>query len=306
VADVPANYGGLALKPGDPNTLIIGGGANGSLGAAYRVGLTRDLNNHITGFVGPSVRYGDAPYNDGGFAFAPNGTFLHTMYPVNKLGQWKPGTTTDALVVDLAALGVVGSVGGVGIVPPNQPGAGRLKLLSYVTGQWYDAPYTIAPDGLYLLSSVTLKASLIASPEGFVYVPKCSPGFFVPSVLICEYGQGRVSTYQITAEGDPVPATRRDFVIGLSGAEGCFIDPLTGDFIFGTYGGGSRLIRVTGFPNPDGCKADLDKDCFVTGDDFDAYVLMFEAGDDGADYDKDGFVTGDDFDAFTKDFESGC
>ena len=34
---------------------------------------------------------------------------------------------------------------------------------------------------------------------------------------------------------------------GLTGAEGSLIDPVTGDFLFSTFGGGDRLIVVQGF-----------------------------------------------------------
>jgi len=54
------------------------------------------------------------------------------------------------------------------------------------------------------------------------------------------------------------------------------------------------------------CPADYDHDGFVTGDDFDAYVADFEAGNIAADFNGDGFVTGDDFDAFVTAFEAGC
>lgn len=55
-----------------------------------------------------------------------------------------------------------------------------------------------------------------------------------------------------------------------------------------------------------GCAADFDHDGFVTGDDFDKYVLEFTAGNAAADFDHDGFVTGDDFDAFVAAFVAGC
>ncbi len=54
------------------------------------------------------------------------------------------------------------------------------------------------------------------------------------------------------------------------------------------------------------CPADYNQDGFVTGDDFDEYVLDFEAGIIAADFDGNGFVTGDDFDAFVVAFEAGC
>ncbi len=54
------------------------------------------------------------------------------------------------------------------------------------------------------------------------------------------------------------------------------------------------------------CPSDFDRDGFVTGDDFDAYVLAFTLGSASADFDHDGFVTGDDFDAYVLAFEAGC
>lgn len=52
--------------------------------------------------------------------------------------------------------------------------------------------------------------------------------------------------------------------------------------------------------------ADFDGDGFLTGIDFDLFVMAFEAGIDAADYDRDGFTTGIDFDLFVADFEAGC
>lgn len=54
------------------------------------------------------------------------------------------------------------------------------------------------------------------------------------------------------------------------------------------------------------CFADVNGDGFVTADDFDLYVELFEAGDAGADFNNDGFVSGDDFDGFVAAFVAGC
>jgi hypothetical protein len=45
-------------------------------------------------------------------------------------------------------------------------------------------------------------------------------------------------------------ATRQTFISGLTGAEGATIDPLTGDFLFSTFGGGDRVFVVRGFSQP--------------------------------------------------------
>lgn len=44
--------------------------------------------------------------------------------------------------------------------------------------------------------------------------------------------------------------TAQNVITGLSGAEGAFIDPVTGDFLFSTFGGGNQVIRLSGFPAP--------------------------------------------------------
>ncbi len=54
------------------------------------------------------------------------------------------------------------------------------------------------------------------------------------------------------------------------------------------------------------CRADFDGTGFVDTDDFTAFVLAFEDGDDRCDVDGTGFVDTDDFTAFVNAFELGC
>jgi len=54
------------------------------------------------------------------------------------------------------------------------------------------------------------------------------------------------------------------------------------------------------------CVADYDCDGFVSGDDFDAFVADFVAGEGAADVDRNAFVNGDDFDVFAAGFVAGC
>jgi hypothetical protein len=127
------------------------------------------------------------------------------------------------------------------------PGAGRLKLLSWSGGEWYDVMLVPDGTGTYDIGTSILRATLSGGPEGVTFVPPGSSGFPAPAILVSEYSSGRVSTYDVDAEGDPIVASRRDFITGLDGAEGAVIDPLTGDFLFSTFGGGDRLIVVRGF-----------------------------------------------------------
>lgn len=54
------------------------------------------------------------------------------------------------------------------------------------------------------------------------------------------------------------------------------------------------------------CRADVNRDTFVNGNDYDAFADQWIDGLPGGDYDRNGFVNGDDFDAFVAEFEEGC
>ena len=247
---VPGPLGGIHFKPGDNNTLWIGGNANNSAGAIYEVPVVRDPNGHIIGFAADGVEAIDAPNIDGGIAFAPDGVMFVTTYSNNRLLQYLPGSTVPDLDLDLNALGVSSSVGTCQFVPDGFAGAGTLKIGSYNASQWYDAELSLNPQGTYDVLSVTATVNSGGGPEGIVYIEGGNTGFAVDSVLISEYGANAVRAYEIDANGDPIPGTQRDFLTGLTGAEGAVIDPVTGDFLFSTFGGGNRVLVVSGFDQP--------------------------------------------------------
>jgi len=131
VPGLPPFYGGLTLKDGDPNTLLIGGNANAAPGALYSIGVVRDAGNHIIGFSGSASFFADAAFNDGGVVYGPGGVLFLARWPVNELGQTKPGSAITDRIIDLDPLGVVPSPGGLAFVPVGFPGAGQLKLVSW-------------------------------------------------------------------------------------------------------------------------------------------------------------------------------
>lgn len=167
---------------------------------------------------------------------------------MNQVSEIKPGSTSDDKTVSLAALGIATSTGALNFVPTGFPGAGDLKISSWAGGQWYNV--TIAPDGTgtYDLSSATYINTFPGGPEGFIYVPKNSVLFPGYNLLMAEYSAGTVGAYQVDSNGDPILGSRQDFILGLTGAEGAFIDPITGDFLFSTFGTGSDSIyEIQGF-----------------------------------------------------------
>lgn len=248
VPGVPTNYGGVVFKYNDPDKLLVGGAANGSNGAVYEIDVVRDAQGFITGFSGSATLLSTAANIDGGLCYGPNDVLFFTTYNNNTLGQIKPGSIVPDKIIPLSTFNVGSSTGTCNFVPANFAGAGELKIASYNAHTYHG--FTITPDanGTFDLAPANGPVSISGGPEGILYVPPGSA--LIPdytSVLISEYGFGSVSTYQVDGNGNPIPATRQVFLSGLTGAEGSCTDPITGDLVFSTYGGGSRIIRVSGF-----------------------------------------------------------
>jgi hypothetical protein len=257
-------YGGLTLKPGDPNTLLIGGDANTASGAIYSIGVIRDSNNHIIGVSGSVSPYAQGAYNDGGLLYGPGGVLFAARWPVNELGESKAGSFTTDKIIDFSTFGTFASgesLSAFNFVPPGFPGAGRMKLVTWQEGQWFDATLTPDGSGAFDLAGVTNVpgSNLPGGPEGFIYVPAGSPLFPQPTLLVSEWSDDKVVAYDLDSNGNPIVASRRLFIDSTTtvgfGPEGAFIDPLTGDFLFSDFVGDPTLnedqvIVVRGFVPP--------------------------------------------------------
>ncbi len=247
IPGVPTPYGGITFLAGSPNTLLVGGSANNPGGGIYQIDVTRDSNNHITVFSGTASLYATAPNIDGGLAYGPGGVLFATTYSDNNVLQYLPGSSAPDKTIDLTPLGVGSSTGTLQFVPAGFPGAGGLRIVSYSTGGYYTADLSPDGSGTFDILNVVQQTTTSGGPEGLIFVPQGSALFPTPSVLISEWAAGFVAAYELDANGHPDPSTRQDFITGLSGAEGAVIDPVSGDFLFSTFGGGDQLIVVTGF-----------------------------------------------------------
>ncbi|CAN5688593.1 hypothetical protein BH11PLA1_BH11PLA1_02530 [soil metagenome] len=248
--DVPGPLGGVVFL--DRNTLLVGGAANGGAGALYAVPLTRDGGGNIVGFAGPGTFYAPAPGIDGGLFYFPNGGIGFMQWPVHLLGYIRPFTNVVSQTTDLTPF-LAGSVGTGTVIPPGFPNQGRLLIGSYGSSQWVVVNFvdsTTAPTTYDFQTPVVAgPVSAGSGPEGVIYVPTNSPQFATRTMLICEYSAGKVSAFDVDGSGLPVPASQRDFVVGLSGAEGGVLDPFSGQFVFSTFGGGGVVV-VRGFGSP--------------------------------------------------------
>lgn len=247
-----APAGGLTLLAGDPNTLLIGGAANTLSGVIYSIGLTRDSGGHITSFSGSTSVYASAPFIDGGLSYGPGDVLLFTRYNQHELGQIKPGSNAPDRVDSITGFGAPGnSVGSMAFVPNGfGSAAGQLKISTYQQGNFGTLSLTPDGNGTFGLGVAALNAILTGGPEGIAYVAAGSPGFVDNSLLVAEYNTGTIAAYDVDANANPILSTRREFITGLIGAEGAFVDPLTGDFLFSTFFAGSEVFVVRGFEPP--------------------------------------------------------
>lgn len=324
---VPGALGGICFKPGDPNRVFVMGAANGSAGAMYELGIERAVNGYITGWSGTATLVSTAAYNDGGLCEIPGsgGTVAFVTYANNSLGQIMPGSSVPDRYDSLGPSNVLGTTGTCAFVPPGLPGAGNFVVATYAGSTFYTLPLT--PDSATLPRTYTagvVGATTVntgGGPEGIVYVPLLSPIFeSTPSMLVCMYGLGKVVAYDVGPEGLPVLGSERDFVTGLSGAEGGCLDPRTNTFLFSTFGGTGHVIAVPGFTPPPCGDADIGRNGGIEGhdgqlnnNDFIVFVNRFFASDSRADVGvaggllgHDGLLDNNDFIAFITMFFSGC
>jgi hypothetical protein len=255
IPSVPSDHGGITFKFGDPNTLLVCGAADSGSGAIYSIGVTRDPDTgHINGFVEPAVYVATAVNCDGGLAFDPfdpNNVLFYSRWPSNELGQIGPASSITDKVIALAPLGVEDAHSALNFVPPGFPAEGNLKMVTWGGGQWNDATLSLDATGItYDLATVTeIPASrLTGGPEGIFYVPTTSPLFGTPSILVLDWSAGTVVAYQVDANSDPVVSTGQLFMSAPSPdqPEGVAQDPISGDFLFGTFPGPDVII-VSGF-----------------------------------------------------------
>lgn len=273
VPGIPSPYAAITFAPGDPDTLWMSGysfhtGSGGSA-AIYAVGVTRDVNHHINGFLGNASQLALAPGlpgNDSGIGqglqSGSGGVTFYTSPIDNSLGMIKSGGGGPYKQIDLSALAtpLMPGAGTMAFVPTSFAGAGRLKLVSN-NGEFYDT--TLAPDGAgtYDIASVTAAGKLLGIginahgdnnvPVGLAYVANGNDQFPQQSLLAasCDFNTGvgsGVMAYSINGSGNPRLNSARNMVQGLC-PDGAAVDPVTGDILFTTYYGYPALYVLTGF-----------------------------------------------------------
>lgn len=137
-------------------------------------------------------------------------------------------------------------------------GAPSAVACPILANRWYDAIVTPDASGTYNITrGPGVPITIRNSPNGIVYAPAGAPLFPVDSVFIAELRVGTIAAFEVNANGDPIPSTRKPFVTDLLGFGGAALDPLTGDLLFSTFGtdafGANKIVRVSAVPEPGSC-----------------------------------------------------
>lgn len=213
---LPEPIGPMVFLPGDPDTVLIGGGIASCGGAIYKVKVLRGEGGHIIGFDNdgdpdtPYVAefYQYAPYL-AGMTYAPDGSLITTT-------KKSPFT-------------------GIGFVPDGLPGAGQLKT----TGHWPNTGfYTDAYLGNGQYNNAVQSGLIEPGSGSFVYRPNTAKDFETGAeILIADPNGNRVLAYKLDSAGNPIAGSSTVFLKDLASVTGTVVDPLTGDLLFSAAGG---------------------------------------------------------------------
>jgi hypothetical protein len=140
------------------------------------------------------------------------------------------------------------TTGGVVVIPPGYPNAGKLLVSSFSTGDIYAIPLTPAGNGFYNLGTATLYANMLSGSEGMRFV---TSGPLAGRLLVANYAYSRLDAIVIDPTtglpvGGPSTPSVTNVIPALSGCQGVGVDPITGDVFISSYSA-SVLYRVDGF-----------------------------------------------------------
>jgi hypothetical protein len=251
VPGMPTGHlGGCTIAATDDNTLLLVGNSETQSAGLWSIGVVRDNCGHIVAWQGQAQKIADAPYMDANLPYTDQGVLLYSQWPVNKLGQLLPGASTPSSETDLLPFGITDSPGGLAFVPSYLAASGELRAAGWPSGFFYHIDYAVQTPPLLTVTGAS-QSTTVTEGGGFAYVPPGSPGFPTPSLIMAEWSGHAVVTYEVDANGDPLPATRKPFFTSFPAPWGAYFEPVTGDYLFLTWETvPDRVYIVQGFEKP--------------------------------------------------------
>ena len=244
------HLGGCTISATDPNTLLLVGNSETPTGSLWSIGVVRDNCGHIVAWNGTAKKIADAPYMDANLPYTDQGVLLYSEWPVNKLGQLLPGASTPSLETDLSLFGMTDSPGGLAFVPSYLAAAGQLRAAGWPAGSFFHLGYSVQANQLLTITGAN-QVTTLTEGGGFAYVPPGSAGFSKPSLIMAEWSGHAVVTYEVDANGDPSPTTRKPFFTAFPAPWGAYFEPVTGDYLFLTWESVPDCVYIVqGFEKP--------------------------------------------------------
>lgn len=308
---LPNDLGGVAIRPEQPNRLLISTLAQSQRASVWSVGLIRDDGNHIIGLASDPPQFEfDAGGASGGLygtlLVQPNGAILFPTAGTNQIGEVLPGHASPDLLIPVIRYGLGGYPSALLANPPGWCNGGRMIVFSASTdgGGQSMASVALIPTstGLWLIDSPDPPPQpFLTTVTGVAAVPdNCWSADVGHLLVLCENFNGRISAMSPNPAqslgGLPEPSTYQVVVDGIFAPRGVTVDPVTGDLVF--IDRDPRLppfadrVRAIRFVGECGCPADIDRNGRVAGSDI--AILLGAWGPDciepGTDLNLDGTV----------------
>jgi hypothetical protein len=311
---LPNDLGGLAIRPTDPNRLLITSFAQTAQAAVWSVGVIRDADGHIVAlddeppqfeFTGGGAEGGIY----GSLVVMPNGAILFPTGGTNQIGEVLPGQSAPGLLIPVQPYGIANYPSGLLLVPAHWCGAGTITLLTADTlaGGQHQTFVNLVPtvSGYWLIDDGEPASSYPFTTAGVAAIPdNCATAELGRMVVTCENFAGQVTV--VTPNGSPTSGglldwqSRRILVNQILGPRGVTVDPVTKDLILVDRDPAipqfaDRIIAIR-FLGGCSCAADIDRNGRVAG--LDLAIVLNEWGSEcveaGADINGDGGVNADD------------
>ena len=276
---------------------FVGGGNSFVYGNVwfYNAALCKTINSNA--FIGNCASLDPSGVLFTGQWTAAGGSFI--------LDDGAPVTRIDSgVVVDLAGGSMnfngLTSISGIlrasnGSTAHAIPSGGILNV---------DGSIELENNGAMLVSGAldTTNANLLFHVEG----PSASPSNY-GQLVVTNYVLGHATTWLNVYNDNgyiPQPGENYKLITAYAGQGYDNLIPYRWNFpnddkLTWLFDGPSFTLRWA-------CRADINGDGFINGDDYDMFASFFESGSLQADINNDGFVNGDDYDMFASAFEAGC
>lgn len=241
--------------------------------------------------------------NGSGFEYIGNfgAVFSTTTWndPNHSYRCWgNDGTSFDA-VLKITGNQMVGDVMAQALVT-SANGLGHLPVIVDLRVPARVASDTVIDFGTVSLNSTAIQPLLVSNAGNLAlwgtngvaalnYSLAATAGFSAPGGAFADSAGGSANSHSITMDTSTVGPRTGQVTIASDAPD----EP-------------ARIVQLIGTVTGSTCPADFDGDGFVTGEDFDAFLAAFEAGDLSADFDGDGFVAGEDFTGYVDAFETAC